>query len=216
MAALHRVEVAPRRLAGWLDGFAERHGPPSTSLTSSHLLLSSPDGAESSITLIWGPLLGADPSAELVEQVLRPRRPGALLIPQSSHAVGVFDGTELVIHSVGRHYVQGRTKAGGWSQQRYARRRHNQAERAYAKAAETATRLLVPEVTRLDGLILGGDGRALREVLLDPDLSALNALADRLPRRVLPVPDPNLAVLRATLSAWVAVPIALNDAARSG
>ncbi len=166
-------------------------------------------------TLIWGPLPGADPIAELLDQVGRSRRLGVLLIRKSSHAVGIFTGTDLTAHTVGHHYVQGRTKAGGWSQQRYARRRENQAARAYAKAGEAAVRVLVPEAARLDGLILGGDAAALREVLADADLAALSALADRLPRRVLAVPDPNLKVLRDSLAQFVAVPIGLNDAART-
>ena len=215
MAGLHRVDVAPRRLAGWLDDFAARHGPPSVAVASDRLLISSPDGAEASISLIWGPVAQPDPVAELLEQVVRPRRLGALLVRRSSHAVGVFAHDELIAHTVGHHYVQGRTKAGGWSQQRYARRRRNQAERAYAKAGEAAVRLLLPALDQLDGVILGGDAMALREVLLEPDLAPLNELADRLPRRVLPVPDPSLAVLREARRQWVAVPIALNDAARS-
>lgn len=214
MAEVHRVQVAPQRLPRWLEGFAKRHGPPAVSLTADHLLLSAGDGAEATITLIWGALPGVDPLAELLDQLTRRRRLGALLVRKSSHAVGVFDGAELVVHSVGHHYVQGRTKAGGWSQQRYARRRQNQADRAYAKAGQAALSMLVPEVDRLHGLILGGDGRAVAEVLADPRLAALAGLVDRLPHRTLAVPDPNLKVLRESLPRFVAVPITLNDAAR--
>jgi len=215
MIAEHRIQVAPLRLAGWLDGFAQRHGEPVARPTPTSLELASPDGAEAAITLIWGPLGGPDPVADLLGQVVRPRRLGALLIRKSSHAVGIFDGADLVAHTVGHHYVQGRTKAGGWSQQRYARRRENQAGRAYAKAAEAAKRMLLPEADALDGLILGGDGRAMHEVLADPALAPLNALADRLPRRTLAVPDPNLKVLQGSLERFVAVPIELNAAARA-
>lgn len=78
--------------------------------------------------------------------------------------------------------MQGRTKAGGWSQQRYARRRENQAERAYAKAADAARTVLLPVVDELDGVILGGDARALREVLDDAGLApgpAHEAIAEK-------------------------------------
>ena len=139
---------------------------------------------------------------------------GALLIRKSSHAVGVFDGEALVASTIGRHYVQGRTKAGGWSQQRYARRRENQAERAYAKAADAARTVLLPVVDELDGVILGGDARALREVLDDAGLAPLARLTKRLPKRTLAVPDPNLRVLRSALPQFVAVPISVNDVAR--
>ncbi|MFT3860516.1 acVLRF1 family peptidyl-tRNA hydrolase [Micropruina sp.] len=215
MQGLHRVLIAPERLAGWLAGFAERHGPPVASADAAQLTLVSPDAAEAVIDLIWGPLPGLDPIAELLAQVSRPRRLGALLLRRSAHAVGVFDATELLAHSLGRHYVQGRTKAGGWSQQRYARRRANQAERAYDKASEAAVSLLVPRVGELDGLLLGGDARALRQVLDTPELAPLAALAQRNARRPLPVADPNLRVLRDALAQFLAVPIGLNQAARA-
>ena len=61
--------------------------------------------------------------------------------------------------------MQGRTKAGGQSQQRFARRRDNQARQAYEAAADHAARILgrvaLPVVT-------GGDHAAVDEVLADP------------------------------------------------
>ena len=56
-------------------------------------------------------------------------------------------------------------------------------------------RVLVPAAGRLDAVVLGGDRRALDEVLADARLAPLRPLvADR----VLDVPDPRLAVLRET------------------
>ena len=215
MPEAHRVQVAPQRLRRWLDGFTQRHGAPALMLDTAELALAAPDGAEAVLTLIWGPVTARDPLEELVALALRPRRLGALLIRKSSHAVGIFEGDTMTHHSIGRHYVQGRTKAGGWSQQRYARRRENQADRAYAKAADAARTMLLPVVASLDGLILGGDVRAVREVLDLPDLAPLSTLAARLPGRTLAVADPNLKVLQQSLSQFVAVPIRLNDAART-
>ena len=40
--------------------------------------------------------------------------------------------------------MQGTTRAGGWSQKRFARRRENQAHAAFADAADTAARVLLP------------------------------------------------------------------------
>jgi hypothetical protein len=88
---------------------------------------------------------------------------------------------------VGRRHVQGRAKAGGWSQQRFARRRENQARDAYAAAADAAARLMLPVLDTLDGLVTGGDRRAVAEILRD---SRLRPLAE-LPRgRFLAVPEP--------------------------
>jgi len=124
------VTVAAGRLEGWLAGFADRHGAPTVSRGERVVELVGVDGAQARIEVPFPPLRG-----ELVAHVLRPRRIGVLLVRRHGHAVGVFDGTNLVASKVGSAYVQGGTKAGGWSQQRYARRRANQASAAFAQAA---------------------------------------------------------------------------------
>ena len=100
---------------------------------------------------------------------------------------------ELRSSKVGHGYVQGRTKAGGWSQQRFARRRSNQADRAYAAAAEAAYAVLGPVAADLEAVVGGGDRSGVEAVLADPRLAPLRA---RLTGRVLPTPDPRLDVLR--------------------
>ena len=70
-----------------------------------------------------------------------------MLVRRGGHAVGVFRGAELLASKVDSSYVQGTTKAGGWSQQRYARRRANQSRAAFADAATTAVRVLLPTLT---------------------------------------------------------------------
>lgn len=215
MAEPDRVQIPPGRLPRWLQGFARRHGEPVVAAVDGAVRLTSPDGAVADLQPPWGPLAGADPLAELLAQVGVPRRVGVLLVRRRAHAVGIAEGERLVAHRVGRHYVQGRTKAGGWSQQRYARRRGNQADKAFGRAVADVAELLVAESGRLDALLLGGDAAAIRTVLDDSSLAALRSLADASPRRILPVPDPNLQVLREALPALLAVPITLNEAARS-
>ena len=209
-----RIQVAPERLERWLAGFARNHPQPRVAVTDHVVELASPDGARAWIEAPWGTLDGADPLAELVAQVTRPRRLGALLVRRNAHAVGVFQGTDLIGHRLGRHYVQGRTKAGGWSQQRYARRRENQAGRAFARATSDAVDLLLPEASGLEAIILGGDAQAVRSVLADPALAALGSVLERHRRPVLSVADPNLRVLRDALPRFLAVPIRLNAQAR--
>jgi hypothetical protein len=93
--------------------------------------------------------------------------------------------------STDRAYLQGRTAAGGWSQQRYARRRGNQVRASLADAADTAARVLGPIMPTLRVLVLGGDRKGIDAVLTDPRLSALGALPSRFfgdigePRRAL-------------------------------
>jgi peptide subunit release factor 1 (eRF1) len=105
--------------------------------------------------------------------------------------------------------VHGRTAAGGWSQQRFARRREGQAKVALDEAAEVAARILLPVAASLDAVVLGGDRRAATSVLEDVRLEALRPLVvDRL----LEVVDPRLKVLEATPRAFRAVRIRVLDA----
>ncbi|MFT4218328.1 MAG: acVLRF1 family peptidyl-tRNA hydrolase [Micropruina sp.] len=214
MTEVHHVRVAPERLERWLAGFAQRHPEPQVTVTPDAVELVSPDGARAWLESPWGRPSAEDPLAALVAEACRPRRVGALLVRRNSHAVGIFDGSKLVRHRVGRHYVQGRTKAGGWSQQRYARRRGNQADQAFDRAAQDASELLLPEVDTLDAVLLGGDAQAVRSVLADPALAALRSLHERQRRPLIPVADPNLQVLRDALPRFLAVTIGLNAEAR--
>ncbi len=207
------VRVGPHRLAGWLDGFAERHGDPQVRVAEQELVLLAPDGARARIALAWGPVDGIDPLAELIESVTRQRIVGALIVRRKAHAVGVFDGDVLVRGRHGSHYVQGRTKAGGWSQQRYARRRTNQAERSFEAAAEDAAAVLLPEIDRIEALITGGDRTAVAAVLAQPGLARLADPSLRRGFGVFAVPDPNARVLAGFGEVFRQVPIELNELA---
>lgn len=204
------VSVAPERLAGWLDGFGMRHGHPQATLADGRLFLVSPDGATAAVRLDWGPLPGVDPLVEVVVAALCPRVAGGLIVRRRAHAVGVFSGESLVTGRHDSHYFQSRTKAGGWSQQRYARRRGNQADRAYREAAEDAAEVLVPRLADLEVLATGGDQAAVTLVLAEPALAGLAAL----PRvRVDGVPDPNASVLAGFGRRLREVRITLNELA---
>ena len=207
------IKVAPERLAGWLDGFAERHGTPTVEVADDRVALRAPDGAEALLPLAWGPLPAGEPLVTLVTEFLRPRRVGALIARQKAHAVGIFDGARLVTGRHHSHYVQGRTKAGGWSQQRYARRRANQAGRSFDAAAEDAAEILLPELGRLEALMVGGDRTAVAAVLAHPDLAGLAELRLRRGSHVLAVPDPNAGVLAGFAGVFRRVGIELNQLA---
>jgi hypothetical protein len=119
------VDVAPERLPRWLENFARRHG----SYTTDGLTVTAADRA----VAVFEPQPGADGVHELADLLLtatEPRKLGLLLARKGAVAAGVADGTELIVSKVDTHYVQGRTAAGGWSQQRFARRRDNQAKAA--------------------------------------------------------------------------------------
>jgi len=208
------VGVAPERLAGWLDGFAQRHGRTDVRVGDTHVVLVAPDGAQARIALPWGQLDdGDDPLGALVAASTRHRVVGALIVRRKAHAVGVFDGEALVAGRHGSHYVQGRTKAGGWSQQRYARRRANQAERSFEAAAADAVEVLLPRLGDLEALVTGGDRTAVSAVLAEPGLERLVAAGLPQPFGVLAVPDPNAGVLAGFAAQFRRVSIELNELA---
>jgi len=188
------IRVSPERLPGWVERFAGRHGEVVVEPGPETMILTAPDGAVATVTVPFPPLAdSADPVGALLGHVRRDRLVGAVLVRRGGYAVGVFAGRDLRSSKVGHGYVQGRTKAGGWSQQRFARRREGQADRAYAAAAESAYAVLGPVADDLDAVVGGGDRRGVEAVLDDPRLAPLRA---RLAGRVLPTPDPRLDVLR--------------------
>ena len=197
------VDVAPERLPRWLVNFETRHG----AYREEGLTLIAADGA----TAVWRPPPGAGEAgtmAELIRQALAPRRLGLLLARKGAVAVGVAQGPELVASKVETHYVQGRTAAGGWSQQRFARRRDNQAKAAAADGAGIVGRLLLPEVRELAALVTGGDRVAIDAILAAPPLAPVAALRAE---RLLDVPEPRRAVLLSAVAAARAVSVLVRE-----
>lgn len=183
------VSVAPERLDRWLTGFGERHGEVRYDVTRTSVTVSAEDGSSAVVIVPFEPLAELS-RAGLIAHVLTERRLGLLLVRRGGYGAGVFAGGKLLDSKVGSRHVQGTTKAGGWSQQRYARRRDNQAREAFAAATEVAVRILVP--AKLDVLVCGGDRRAVETALDDPRLKELAGLV-RPP--FLGVADPKLKVL---------------------
>jgi hypothetical protein len=204
------VDVAPERLERWLAGFAERHGAVTATASSTEVVLAAADGARAECAVPFPPLGGEPSVAALVRHALTDRRVGVLLVRLGGYAAGVFDGSTLVDSKVGSRQVHGRSAAGGWSQQRFARRRKGQVRVALDEAAGVAARILVPVAAGLDGVVLGGDRWALEAVLDDARLAPLRSLVTG---RVLDVADPRLAVLQEMPRLFRAVRIRVTDPA---
>ncbi|MFI5838242.1 acVLRF1 family peptidyl-tRNA hydrolase [Catenuloplanes sp. NPDC051500] len=202
-----QVEVVPGRLARWLDNFTARHGQPLTSMRGYAVRLEAPDGAVAELHAPPGAPEAADPEAFLAAAVA-PRPLGLLLARKSAVAVGYAVGDELRESKVDTSYVQSRTAAGGWSQQRFARRRDNQAKAAAGDAVDIVLRLLVPRAAELSALVTGGDRKTIETILSDRRLEPLLALRAE---RFLDVPEPRHAVLVAALPEARAVTILLTD-----
>lgn len=210
--AARRLSIPAARLGRWIDGFADRHGPVESVGRPDLVLLTARDGSRAWIAVPFPPLEvpGGRLLTSLAVHANRERRIGVLLVRRGGYAAGIFDGRTLVSSKVGSAYVQGTTKAGGWSQQRYARRRDNQARAAFGEAADVAARILLPELSTLQALVLGGDHAAVEAALADPRLGALAVLAAASPVPFLPVADPRLKVLQETPDQFLTVRIAIH------
>ena len=204
-----RLGVAPERLGRWLDGVAERHGS-FTDVVLSDGVVHVTCADTTSVTLRapfpWTP--GPALLTSLVTAARQPHRAAVLLVRRGRWAVGVFDGADVVVSKVDARLVQGRTAAGGWSQQRFARRRANQTDAVVGAAADTAARVLLPHVEGLAAVFTGGDRALVDEVLADRRLAALAALR-REP--ALDVGEPTKAVLVATPAQFRAVSVVIRE-----
>jgi Actinobacteria/chloroflexi VLRF1 release factor len=186
------VLVPVQRLPRWLENFQTRHGE--TVLHGPPLTASAEDGATASFRGPFGTVVHQIPYEP--PQV----RWGLLLVRKGGFAIAAGTSINPSHRKIGRRHVQGRSKAGGWSQQRFARRRANQARDAFGAAADHAHRILVEEMGGLEALVCGGDHRAVDEVLDDP---RLRSLRDVVVEPWLTVPDPNATILSAAVAdAW--------------
>ncbi|ADD42142.1 acVLRF1 family peptidyl-tRNA hydrolase [Stackebrandtia nassauensis] len=196
------IIVTVQRFGKWIDGFDTRHTVTGATLGLSGLRVTAEDG---SLAVCELPLWGGGPSTPpegdtrdlidaFAEQALKPYRVGVLLARRRGFAVGVFTGDRLTESKVDSSYVQSRTAAGGWSQQRYARRRGNQAAHAAGKAADTVHRLLATNIDDLAAVVTAGDRAAVDAILADPRLAVLT---DKLaPPHIGDIGEPKLATLK--------------------
>jgi hypothetical protein len=216
------VEVPPERLVSWIVTFTHRHGAGSVWRDAAGLTVTftAADGSVAECHPPFPPLrreTGPDPEApeapaEAAEAIAAhaaaDRTVGVLLVRLGGYAVGVFTGAppRLVSSKAGSRPVHGRSAAGGWSQQRFARRRENQAATALRVAADAAAAIFRPH--RLDALVLGGDKRSIAGLRGDLRLVPYLGLATD---RFLTVPDPRLAVLKEIPRSFLAIRIRLTE-----
>ena len=216
------VEVAPERLARWVESFAGRHGATTAEPGRLAAVFRAADGAVARCHPPFPPMAApaggtwpADPAALaglIAAHASADRTVGVFLLRLGGYAAGVFTGSppRLISSKTGTRLVHGRSAAGGTSQRRFARRRENQAASAIGAAADTAAAVLGPYAGRLDAVVLGGDRRAVAAASADPRLRPVLKLAVD---RFLTVPDPRLAVLRDAPRLFLAVRIHLSGPA---
>ncbi|SNS85783.1 hypothetical protein SAMN06893096_10986 [Geodermatophilus pulveris] len=201
--------MPPDRLGRWLDGVAARHGTFATvEPVDGAVRVVCADGTEVVLRAPFDWRAGPALLSSFTAAARVPHRAAVLLVRRGRWAAGVFDGGDLVVSKVDARQVQGRTAAGGWSQQRFARRRGHQTDAVVAAAAETAVRVLAPHAGEVEALFTGGDRGLVDEVMADPRLRALAAL-----RRgpALEVGEPTKAVLLTTPEEFRAVGVRIVE-----
>ncbi len=232
MVKVAQVVLVPvSRVARWWANFEDRHGTTTYDVYDGALRGLAADGSSATARLPFDQVYAGSPTPdELVASARPPGVWGVLLVRKGGFAVARLEGTETVESKVGQRHVQGRTKAGGQSQQRFARRRDNQARQAYEAAAEHAARILTPPTTPptgprttgsgtrppavpfagpLESLVTGGDHAAVEAVLEDPRLAALTAVRCSL---WLPVQDPRRGVLESAVTDACSVRMSVTNA----
>lgn len=205
MSTPSQVRVPAARLARWVQNFGERHDGTTLGVVGGALTGRAGDGSTFLARLPFE--TSYDGPAEVgafVAGATPPVEWGVLLVRKGGFAVARLRGATLAEHKIGQRHVQGRTKAGGQSQQRFARRRDNQARQAYEAAADHAARILGLGSLRV---VTGGDHTAVAEVLADPRLRRVVVV-----RPWLAVPDPRRAVLDAAIADAAAVEIEVVNA----
>ncbi|MDN4174778.1 acVLRF1 family peptidyl-tRNA hydrolase [Nocardioides sp. SOB77] len=199
------VLVPAERWARWVLNFQGRHGATALAVVDGGLAGTAADGSDFTARLPFEQAYAGLPDAEAFAGAsIPPADWGVLLVRKGGFAVARVSGTSVVDSKVGQRHVQGRTKAGGQSQQRFARRRDNQARAAYEAAAGHAARVL----HGLGGpLVTGGDRPAVEEVLAGPPLDRLTVVGPWLA-----VPDPRRAVLDQAVLDACAVQVRVHNA----
>ncbi len=199
------VLVPAARWPRWLANFEASHGAAALVVDAGRLRGSAPDGSRFVAGLPFSQAYDGPPDpAAFAGQAAEPPVWGVLLVRKGGFAVARVEAGAVVESKTGQRHVQGRTKAGGQSQQRFARRRDNQARQAYEAAADHAARVLgavVPVVT-------GGDRAAVAEVLADRRLASVDVVGPWFA-----VPDPRRAVLDRVVGDAQALVVEVENAA---
>ncbi|GAA2262054.1 acVLRF1 family peptidyl-tRNA hydrolase [Glycomyces scopariae] len=186
------VEVEPERLPKWVANFAARNGGIAAHHAEGDAWTIESNGASNGGTpagdrgpgrqtaqVRWtlagglpaGWLLDDDPrraAEHLRDYALEPRVIAVLLARKGAYSVGILGDGRITASKTDTAYVQGKTKAGGQSQQRFARRREGQAHAAEKRARDAVFGVLGN--ADFDALVTGGvvDG-----ILEDPRLARL-------------------------------------------
>ena len=202
--------VSGDRLPGWVDRFAASHGALVEEELDAGMQLRAADGAVALLQAPWPvdgrPGRGGDAVARLASLASQSRSIGTVLVRRGGYSVAVVSAGTVLASKTGTRHVQSRTAAGGWSQQRFARRRAIQADALVEAVAEHGGRIFAEH--RIEYLAPGGDRTLAEQVLAEP---VLKQYAARPRLAFLDVPDPRAAVLKKAATDLCAVRILVTD-----
>ncbi len=179
-----QVSVGADRLDRWVAGLADRHGDPAVAPDPERpgLLLTAPDGTTATIAVPYPPFAGTS-VADAVAHLTVARRVVVVAIRRAGYLVAVLDvpAGAVLASKTGRRHVQGRTAAGGWSQQRFARRRANAADELVTAVSDHVVERVLPALgpadrARVAWLVTAGDRPLVDAVLADRRLTQLRDL----------------------------------------
>lgn len=197
------VLVPAARFGRWVTNFEGRHGTTELTVAGGALVGVAEDGSHFRARLPFDASYDGPPGADrLAAAAAPPATWGVLLVRKGGFAIARMAAEAIAEHKIGQRHVQGRTKAGGQSQQRFARRRDNQARQAFEAAADHAARILRP-----GPVVTGGDRVAVEAVLEDPRLAGLVRTTGWLD-----VPDPRRKELDAAIAAAQALRVEIVNA----
>ncbi|MDQ0028347.1 hypothetical protein J2S89_000155 [Arthrobacter bambusae] len=205
--------ISGARLPGWVERFAASHGAIMEEPDDGGTLLRAADGTTALLQAPWPvdgrPGRGTTTVERLASLASQERPLGIILVRRGGYAVGVASGGKVSASKTGSRYVQSRSAAGGSSQQRFARRRENQANALTEAVAGYAAGVFVGHA--IEYVVLGGDAALSASVLED---AALKQYASRKRLAFLAVADPNATVLRKAAADACAVRIQVTDPPR--
>ncbi|HEY0642071.1 MAG TPA: Vms1/Ankzf1 family peptidyl-tRNA hydrolase, partial [Nocardioides sp.] len=113
------VLVPAVRWLRWVDNFASRHEGAELTAGDGALRGVAHDGSHFVARLPFATSYdGPAEAGAFASAATPPAAWGVLLVRKGGFAVARLQGSEMVEHKIGQRHVQGRTKAGGQSQQR--------------------------------------------------------------------------------------------------
>ena len=115
---------------------------------------------------------------------------GVILIRLGKYAVGIFQGDKILDSKSGSRYVKGRHKAGGTSQQRFARIRTKQIQELFNKVCSIATEKMNPFKKQMDYIFMGGEKHTILN--FSKTCPFIQSMENKIANRIIPTREPSL------------------------